>query len=284
MVQMDGYVWRGYNRSYIHRNAPKASGGVGLLIKQWIFEEFDYETLDMSFEGILCSKFTSKHSDYNFLVFSCYLPPEISVWGRDSESFFAHILGDIYSNSDCDAIYLCGDLNARIGSLEDISEFDIVPKRSVLDNSVNQHGHSFIEFLNEAKFCTLNGRFNSSDDNYTSVSSKGSAVVDYICVPHDTFEQCLYFKVIRSLIEDANLYGLLSERSKIPDHSILLTEFRIHSNISQTHPSSDTCNTYRILTEFKVFMYWKDPPRANRGAEPRSGEALRFVRAGLSST
>ena len=26
---------------------------------------------------------------------------------------------------------------------------------------------------------------------------------------------------------------------------------------------------YRILTEFKVFMYWKDPPRANREAEPR---------------
>ena len=27
---------------------------------------------------------------------------------------------------------------------------------------------------------------------------------------------------------------------------------------------------YRILTEFKVFMYWKDPPRANRDTEPRS--------------
>ena len=214
VVQMDIYVWRGYNRGYIHRNASKVSGGVGLLIKQWIFEEFVYEALDMSCEEILCSKFTSKHSDYNFLVFSCYLPPENSVWGRDLESFFAHILGDIYSNSDCDAIYLCGDVNARIGTLEDISEFDIVPKRSVLDNSVNQHGHSFIEFLNEAKFCTLNGRFNSSDDNYTSVSSKGSAVVCYICVPYDTFEQCMYFKVIttRSLIEDANLYGLLSER------------------------------------------------------------------------
>ena len=25
---------------------------------------------------------------------------------------------------------------------------------------------------------------------------------------------------------------------------------------------------YRILTEFKVFMYWKDPPCANRDAEP----------------
>ena len=41
---------------------------------------------------------------------------------------------------------------------------------------------------------------------------------------------------------------------------------------------------YRILTEFKVFMYWKDPLSANRDAEPRSGEALRFVRAGLFST
>ena len=34
--------------------------------------------------------------------------------------------------------------------------------------------------------------------------------------------------------------------------------------------------TYRILTEFKVFMYWKDPPRANRDAEPRSGAAKRY--------
>ena len=152
---MDGYVWKVYNRSYIHRNAPKASGGVGLLIKQWVFEAFDYETLDMSFEGILCSKFTSKHSDYNFIVFSCYLPPENSVWGRDSDAFFAHILGDIYSNCDCDAIYLCGDFNARIGTSRDISDFDVIPERSVLDNSVNQHGHSFVEFLNEAKFCTL---------------------------------------------------------------------------------------------------------------------------------
>ena len=41
---------------------------------------------------------------------------------------------------------------------------------------------------------------------------------------------------------------------------------------------------YRILTEFKVFMYWKDPPRANRDAKPLCGEALQFVRAGLSST
>ena len=78
------------------------------------------------------------------------------------------------------------------------------------------------------------------------MSSKGNAVVDYICVPHDTFEQCLYFKVItsRSLVEDADLFGLLNERSKIPDHSILLTEFGIHDTTCQSPPSSSaTCST-----------------------------------------
>ena len=42
----------------------------------------------------------------------------------------------------------------------------------------------------------------------------------------------------------------------------------------------------RILPHFSVFMYWKDPPRANRDAEPRSGAARRHDShgAGLSST
>ena len=60
----------------------------------------------------------------------------------------------------------------------------------------------------------------------------------------------------------------------------------LSDNVKTVYPPTNTVcgGMYRILTEFKVFMYWKDPPRANRDTEPRSGEALRFVRAGLSST
>ncbi|CAC5399192.1 unnamed protein product [Mytilus coruscus] len=42
-IAVDGNTWKGHNRNEIHRNAPKASGGVGLLIKQWILEEYKYE-------------------------------------------------------------------------------------------------------------------------------------------------------------------------------------------------------------------------------------------------
>ena len=61
--------------------------------------------------------------------------------------------------------------------------------KSMLSVTVNEHGHSFLDFLNEAKMFVLNGRFNGSDNNFTSVSTRGKAVVDYICVPCDDLEK-----------------------------------------------------------------------------------------------
>ena len=139
-------------------------------------------------------------------------------------------MSDVYLYNDCDAIFLLADLNSRIGSLDDISDFnDInIPRRNVIDKTANQHGQAFVEFLNEAKMCVLNGRFDVDDDSFTNISSRGRAVVDYICVPHENFDQCVNFKVMtsRSIIDKGNLTQLLGERSKVPDHSALIVEFQ----------------------------------------------------------
>ena len=92
---------------------------------------------------------------------------------------------------------------------------------------VNQHGHTFIEFLNDSRFCVLNGRFMT--DNFTSISSKGSAVVDYLCIPQDTFTKCNTFQVLtaQEIIDRYNLHGLIGVRSRLPDHSVLLAEIDI---------------------------------------------------------
>ena len=117
---------------------------------------------------------------------------------------------------------MCRDFNARIGSLDELTEFDDVDifKRQVIDKTINQHGHSFIEFLNEAKFCILNGRFNETENNFTSVSTRDKAIVEYICAPHDVIEKCESFKVrtARSIIEDGILSSLLGESFR-PNHS-----------------------------------------------------------------
>ena len=39
--------------------------------------------------------------------------------GRDSQEFLSHVLSNIYINNDCDAVFVCGDFNARIVSLDE---------------------------------------------------------------------------------------------------------------------------------------------------------------------
>lgn len=117
------------------------------------------------------------------MCFRVICPRRVRLGGV-THSFFANLLVQIYLHSDADSLFIAADLNARIGNLSDIlNGVDSIPERRVLDRNVNQHGHDFIEFLNDSKFCVLNGRF--TDDNYTSISRTGKTVVDYLSVPHD---------------------------------------------------------------------------------------------------
>ena len=90
--------------------------------------------IDKSIDGILGIDLRHRQTDLCFVVFSCYLPPENSPWGRDAETFFSHILAQIYLHCDMDAIFLLGDFNSRIGHLNDFNfEFDNVCERTTID-------------------------------------------------------------------------------------------------------------------------------------------------------
>ena len=124
--------------------------------------------IDKTVDGILGVKFVYKETDSDFVVFSCYLPPENSTRGRDAQTFFAHLLAQMYLQCDCDNMIILGDFNARIGPMSDtVYDCDSIPERTIIDKSINQHGHEFIEFLTESKCCVLNGRFDNCDDNFT---------------------------------------------------------------------------------------------------------------------
>jgi hypothetical protein len=121
-----------------------------------------------------------------------------------------------------------GDFNARIGSLPDTIEgFDVIPPRTVIDTTLNQHGHEFLDFLNDAKFCVLNGRLTNNQNGFTSVSRKGRAVVDYVCIPQDQYVKCKSFNVMtmQSIVDRDKLHSLLGERSRLPDHSAIIVKF-----------------------------------------------------------
>ena len=235
VIEIGGYTWYGFNRTELHIRAPKGSGGVGLFVKSWISMEYDIEVVDRCYDGILAIKLINRNTGYSILLLACYLSPENSTWGRNSQGFFAHILSLVYTYYDCDFMILAGDLNSRIGDLKDImDDIDSIPPRFVLDTVKNQHGKEFIEFLIESRFCTLNGR--SPNGNFTSVTNKGRSVVDYICVPQDVFKHCDNFSVIeiKTIIDQLGLQGLPGERSRIPEHAVI----KVQINVNDSWPNS----------------------------------------------
>ena len=221
---LDGYRWIPHCRIIKHRHSNRQHGGVGLFIAHRIDSDYETRVIDNVYDGILGVLFKHKHTDRQFIVYSCYLPPENSSWGRADTAFFDHLLSQIYLHSYADSVFICADMNARIGNVDDTLTFndDIAP-RCVLDDTVNNHGHSFIDFLQESCMCIVNGRITPESNNMTSVSSKGQAVVDYISVPTDFIKSCSQFNVhlMNDIISENDLHGLLGTRCKAPDHSLL---------------------------------------------------------------
>ena len=102
------------------------------------------------------------------LIYTRYLAPEYSVWGRDSNNFYSHLLSQVYFNNDADSVIICCDLNSRVGDLDDcINSIDDLPGRTCIDTIINQHGRSLVDFLHESRFCILNGRLDKENDGYT---------------------------------------------------------------------------------------------------------------------
>ena len=266
---LTGYKWIDHARRTRHVNAKRAYGGVGVLIKDYLFVDFLISVIDKAYDGILGIKFTHKITDLQFLVFAVYLPPEESSWGRDSNSFYNHLLSQIYAHANISKVFICGDLNSRVGNLSDsVDGVDLLGPREVLDSAKNGHGDSFVDFLHETKMCVINGRVTPQFDDYTSISSKGRAVVDYVCVPHEMLNICSEFKVIpcTDLLDVLQLYPLISDRCKSPDHSLLSLTVKFHAGIyeesTQTqddiHESENTSNN-DIFTNTRRYSFSNIP-------------------------
>ena len=87
-IELAGYEFFGHNRLKLKTTATCGSGGVAILIKDSLACKFNIICVDKLFEGILCLKFTHKLSLNEFLICTCYLPPEGSERGQDSDDFF----------------------------------------------------------------------------------------------------------------------------------------------------------------------------------------------------
>ena len=225
-----------------------ASGGVSLLIRSLLFDNYRFHIVDTSIDGILGVQMTDRYTDFVILIYVCYLPPVNTTWVYDSSAFFAHLISELYLNSHADCTILAGDFNARIGDAQDVNytiDSDI-PVRFNIDNVKSGHGDQFLEFLNDSKLAVINGRVNPENDNFTFLSSRGRSCVDYMVVPHDCLSYVKNFKV--DLASDlVNRYGALryvDQSSKVPDHSMLTVTLATANDTNHNVPQTPSALDY----------------------------------------
>jgi len=125
----------------------------------------------------------------------CYLPPAGSSRGDQSQEFLDTIKALVIDNYHLGPFLLCGDLNARCGALEDVPDSDKISTRTPIDKVSNQRGKELVEILHTLELYILNGQFDQTKDNFTSVSTRGVAVVDYYITPNTALEQFENFQV-----------------------------------------------------------------------------------------
>ncbi len=92
----------------------------------------------------------------------------------------------------------------------------------------------------------LNGRVNKEDLSVTCVTPRGSSIVDYILVSQQSLSNCSDFKIQSpiELINEFNLKGLISSRSKPPDHALLSFKLCINTCLLQDdNPSDQSVNS-----------------------------------------
>jgi len=231
VLTIPGYTFIGQNRKMLRKTAKAGSGGVGVLFKNSILKQCNIKALNESYDGILWVELQSKLTKDVLNICVCYLPPEGSSRKVDANDFFETLLSQVYSYQGKGKFFICGDFNSRVGELIDFNEgVDDISKRAAVDTKVNQYGALLIDFLISSNCCLLNGR-KKCKDNYTSVSCKGKAVVDYCIVSHELLRHFEDFEVrlAKDVYQDAGCMGIFN--TSIPDHSLLTWKLECEAHI-----------------------------------------------------
>ncbi|MDA8031503.1 MAG: endonuclease/exonuclease/phosphatase family protein, partial [Alphaproteobacteria bacterium] len=143
IISIEGYKWFGHNRTNISKRAVRGSGGVGVLVKESMFDRFSIDVVDKRHEDILWLACTQiNNPDNTIFIGVCYLPPAASSRGDKSHDVFDTLRCQCLKFQDKGEILICGDFNARIGSLNDMSDVTQtrLPQRQIIDYTTNSHG------------------------------------------------------------------------------------------------------------------------------------------------
>ena len=230
-----GFKYYNFPRQYIHPNAKRGSGGIGVLIRDIHVNKVD---ISGHKEDIIVWVRLRKEC-FGFLrdvMLGCvYIAPEHSTHTR--EDAFNMLESEIACISKDQDIMICGDYNARTGLLPDFSAHclsgndDSLPvkvpsddligeqiTRCLIDRgmllrysednkSVNNYGKKLLDMCKTTGLLIVNGRIGLDKGlgKYTRSDTTGNSVVDYVICSPNLFVKINDFYIQEKLPESDHL-------------------------------------------------------------------------------
>ena len=266
--------------------AQKASGGISVFVKTSLRPTV--KILPQSNSDIVWTVIPNS-CDRDTYIGSVYIPPENSSFGRDHTRDVRDSLErDIEYFSVRGNVIVCGDFNARTGTLTDYIVMDNVNNqyplplnysqyqinsRCSMDRSVQKNGRRLADICIDNSICILNGRsLGDMHGSFTCMSPQGSSVIDYFLCSHDimkeigmmTVQPFTQFSDHRPLLLKIHLPIALPCKSKKP------------SLTTTSRPARHT-NSLQHETQTHTRFYW-DNDSANKLAHAFKTLAMRTLK------
>ena len=210
VIHVPGYRTHHISRKK-HKRAPKASGGLVLLIKEDVKNGVKVEYVNSEMLWVLLDK-SFFHLRKDIHIACVYFSPRSSSIHLQNQVDIMEVLeNEIVKKSQSGKVMLIGDMNARTGDLPDVITgknlnnidtsiedqfYEPLPTRRNSDLQTCSRGRQLAELCISTNLVIMNGRaFGDSFGKFTCHKYNGSSVVDYLCVDRELFYDIQYFEV-----------------------------------------------------------------------------------------
>ena len=176
---LPGYRFHHVSRTFKHKNASRASSGIGILVAK----KFEKHTrIDLTYDHLVWLTITTEYYQKNIKIGCAYIPPENSTYVGLRNDYFTMLEEEVARYTESHHIISCGDFNSRAGRAPDYdNNINVLNERCNEDGVINKYGRSLLNFCINTELKIANGRM--FDD-------KGIAL--YILLAHGSMYYWLY--------------------------------------------------------------------------------------------
>ena len=203
-----------------HKKAKRSSGGIAILIANWLNKRIEIKRINECSVWIIFKDCINTNTDKKLMVGVVYVPPIDSSYIGIKQDIFDIIELEYSKYVNNHDIFLCGDFNAHTSNLPDFitDEYTVFnggqpnfvssdiladSQRYNMATKANTYGKLLLELCKNTGLIIANGTLHQDKHraSFTFFNGNGSSVIDYMLFEPNCLSMIKNFAIIPKLVE-----------------------------------------------------------------------------------